>query len=301
MFCYVISFFANPIPYMKKSLVSILSVCFFLCALLSVSAEDHKHKLHEIGERIKQAVKAGKITEKEGWAKWHAVLREHGHHEDDKHEDHHEEDQWEEAEELEHEIEIRVLEFELERIEHEHEMQRMEWDHERECMERDFDRERREWDMENMQWDMRRKQIEMQMRGGPRPGGMSPHGARPPHGIKPSHPHRGSGPKPDMRRGGPPRGMIPPMSREHGHHHAKKHCDSKRGASSSAKGKSDCGKCEGKSCCGKCKSGCDKKDSCKKGECNKSESCPKKDSSCKKGEKSCPDKKEDCPKKKRKK
>ena len=43
----------------------------------------------------------------------------------------------------------------------------------------------------------------------------------------------------------------------------------KRGVSSSTKGKSDCGKSscgkkDGKSCCGKCKSGCDKKDSCKK-------------------------------------
>ena len=274
---------------MKKSLVSILSVCFFLCLMLSVSAEDHKHKLHEIGERIKQAVKAGKITEKEGWAKWHAVLREHGHHEDDEdHDDHHDEDEWEEAEELEREIEIRELEFELDRLEHEHEMQRMEWNHERERVERDFDRERREWDMEELEYsifmDKHRKQLEMQVRGGIRP-----------------HPHNGSGPKPDMRRGGPPKGMIPPMSRGHGHDHAKKPCDSKRGAPSAAKGKSDCGKNEEKSCCGKCKSGCDKKESCKKGECKKSESCPKKDSSCKKGKKTCPDKKEECPKKKRKK
>ena len=291
MFCYVISIFVNLKPSMKKSLLSILFVCFSLLGIISLSGEDHKHKLHEIGERIKQAVKAGKITEKEGWAKWNAVLREHGHDEDD-HDDHHDEDDWEEAEELEREIEIRELEFELERLEHEHEMERMEWNHERERMERDFDRERREWDMENMQWDMRRKQIEMQMRGGPRPGGMPPHGARPPHGMKPPHLHRGSGPKPDMRRGGPPRGMMLPMSREHGHDHAKKPCDSKRGSSSSAKGKSDCGKSpcekkEGKSCCGKCKAGCDKKESCKKGECKKSESCP--------------NKKEDCPKKKRKK
>ena len=182
---------------MKKSLVFILSVSMFLCAMISVSAEDHKHELHKIGERIKEAVKTGKITEKEGWAKWHAVLREHGHHEDDEdHDDHHDQDKWEEAEDLEREIEIRELEFELERIEHEHEMQRMEWDHERERMESDFDRERREWDMQNMQWDMRRKQMEMQMRGGPRP-----------------------------------RGMMPPMSRGHGHghDHAKKPVDSKRG------------------------------------------------------------------------
>jgi hypothetical protein len=292
MICNKSLVFYQPHAHMKKTLLPILTLAVYLLGSISVTAEDHKHKLHEIGERIKQAVKAGKITEKEGWAKWHAVLREHGHHEDD-YDDDRDEDEWEEAEELEREIEIRELEFELESLEHEHEMQRMEWDHERERMERDFDRERREWDMENLQWDMRRKQMEMQMRGGPRPGGFPPHGA---------------GPKPDMRRGGPPRGMIPPMSRGHGHghDHAKKPCDSKRGSSTTTKGKSDCDKSscdkkEGKSCCGKCKSGCDKKESCQKGECKKSESCPKKDSSCKKGEKSCPDKKEECPTKKRKK
>ena len=101
---------------MKKSLISLLSVCFFLCGMISVSGEDHKHELHKIGERIKQAVKAGKMTEKEGWAKWHAVQREHGHH-DEQEGEYHEEDEWEEAEELEREIEILELEFELERIE----------------------------------------------------------------------------------------------------------------------------------------------------------------------------------------
>ena len=250
LLCFVMKFHFsfNPIPYMKKSLVSILSVCIFLCAMMSLSAEDHKHELHKIGERIKEAVKTGKITEKEGWAKWHAVLREHGEAHEEEHEGEEDERDWGEIEELEHEIEIRELEFELERLEQEHDMQLMELNYERERMQREFDRERRDWDMENLQWDMRRKQMEMQMRGGPRP-----------------------------------RGMMPPMSRGHGHGHghAKKPCDSKRGASSAAKGKSDCdkspcGKKEGKSCCGKCKSGSDKKESCKKGECKKSESCPKK-------------------------
>ncbi len=105
-----------------------------------------------------------------------------------------------------------------------------------------------------------------------------------------------------MRRGGPPKGIFPPMGNRPGMHFGKKpdrpdfHQKSfghKKGPSPFSRGKpecgkSDCGKKDGKSCCGKCKSGCDKKDSCKKGE-------------CKKGEKSCPDKKEDCPKKKRKK
>ena len=161
---------------MKKSLVSILSVCFFLCLMLSVSAEDHKHKLHEIGERIKQAVKAGKITEKEGWMKWHAVLREHEEGHEDEHEGEEDERGWAEVEELEHEIEIRELEFELERLEQEHDMQLMQLNHERERMQREFDRERRDWDMENLQWDMRRKQMEMQIRGGHRPSGTQPEG-----------------------------------------------------------------------------------------------------------------------------
>ena len=154
---------------MKKSLLSILTIFLFFFGIISVSGEDHKHELHQIGERIKQAVKAGKITEKEGWTKWHAVLREHGHEEDEDHEDHEWEDEdedWGGIENLEHEIEIRELEFELERLEHMHDMQRMELNHERERMQRDFDRERREWDMESLQWDMRRKQMEMEMRDG---------------------------------------------------------------------------------------------------------------------------------------
>ena len=315
MICNKTIVFYQPHAHMKKTLLPILTLVVYLLGSISVTAEDHKHKLHEIGERIKQAVKAGKITEKEGWAKWHAVIREHGHEEGD--EDHHKARRKmmsEEAEELERQIEIRELEFELESLEHEHEIQRMEWDHERESMERDFDRERRQWDMENMQRDMRRKQMEMQMRGGPKPGGMPPHGAHPPHGMKPPHPHQGSGPKPDMRRGAPTKGIFPPIGNRPGMHFGKKpgrpdfHSKSfglKRGPSPLSRGKpecgkSDCGKSDGKPDCGKGKSVCDKKESCKTGECKKSESCPKKDSSCKKGEKSCPDKKEDCPKKKRK-
>ena len=79
--------FYQPQAHMKKTLLSILTLVVYFLGSFSASAEDHKHKLHEIGERIKQAVKAGKITEKEGWAKWHAVLREHGHDEDDDHHD----------------------------------------------------------------------------------------------------------------------------------------------------------------------------------------------------------------------
>ena len=260
---------------MKKLLVSILSICFFLCAMISVSADDHKHELHKMGERIKQAVKAGKITEKEGWEKWHAVLREHGHDDEEEHDDHEwdeDEEEWGEVEELEHEIEIRELEFELERLEQEHDMQLMQLNHERERMQREFDRERRDWDMENLQWDMRRKQMEMQMREGHRSGGMPPQG----HG---SHSK--------MRRGGPHKGMIAPMGRGPGHGPAR---DGKTCPDS--KGKSDCGKKNEKSACKKGKEECGKKDACKSGGCNKSGSCSKKDSaSCKKDTKSCPSEK----------
>ena len=260
---------------MKKLLVSILSICFFLCAMISVSADDHKHELHKMGERIKQAVKAGKITEKEGWEKWHAVLREHGHDDEEEHDDHEwdeDEEEWGEVEELEHEIEIRELEFELERLVNEHQMELMELNHERERMQREFDRERRDWDMENLQWDMRRKQMEMQMRGGHRPSGTHPQG----HGSLSK-----------MRRGGPHKGMMSPMAKGPGHGPAR---DGKTCPDS--KGKSDCGKKNEKSACKKGKEECGKKDACKSGGCNKSGSCSKKDSaSCKKDTKSCPSEK----------
>ena len=261
---------------MKKSLVSILSVCFFLCLMLSVSAEDHKNKLHEIGERIKQAVKAGKITEKEGWMKWHAVLREHEEGHEDEHEGEEDERGWAEVEELEHEIEIRELEFELERLEQEHDMQLMQLNHERERMQREFDRERRDWDMENLQWDIRRKQMEMQIRGGHRPSGMPPQG----HG---SHSK--------MRRGGPHKGMITPIGRGPGHGPAR---DGKTCPDS--KGKSDCGKKNEKSACKKGKEECGKKDACKSGGCSKKDSA-----ACKKGGGTCPLEKQECSKKKKKK
>ena len=83
MICNKTIVFYQPHAHMKKTLLSILTLLVYFLGSFSASAEDHKHKLHEIGERIKQAVKAGKITEKEGWAKWHAVLREHGHNEEE--------------------------------------------------------------------------------------------------------------------------------------------------------------------------------------------------------------------------
>ena len=237
---------------MKKSLVSIFSVCLFLFGMISVFGDDHKHELHEIGERIKQAVKLGKITEKEGWAKWYAVLREHGH--DDEHDEHEwEEDEEErgEVEELEREIEIRKFEFELERMEREFDRERREWEYEMERMERDFDRERREWDMENLEWDMRRNQMEMEMRGGPK------------------------------------REMFSPVGRVERHDHAR---DSKDYLDSNCK--SDCGKQNKQSECKKGKAVQNKKGCCQSGGCEKSDSCSKKDTACcNKDTKSCPSKK----------
>ena len=109
----------------------------------------------------------------------------------------------------------------MERLEHEHEMQRMEWDHERERMERDFDRERREWDMENLQWDMRRKQMEMQMRWTQAWWHASPW-CTSSAWYEASHPPRFWTTKPDMRRGGPPKGIFPPMGNRPGMHFGKK-------------------------------------------------------------------------------
>lgn len=127
-----------------------------------VSADGHKGKLRDIGERIKKAVKSGEISEKEGWSKWNAVVREHGHDEED--EDWNDED--EEIERLHREIEIRQLHFELDRVEHEQNLKRKELEHQLERMERDFDRERGEWDMERMQLDKQRESMERQFRGG---------------------------------------------------------------------------------------------------------------------------------------
>jgi hypothetical protein len=241
--------------FMKKLNLFFVFV-FFLFGVSAGSADDHPQDLEQIGERIKKAVKAGKLSEKEGWAKWHAALRKLD--QDD------EGDEWGEIAELEQQIEIRALEFELERMEHQHEMERLEWEQQIERMKHDFDRERREWSMDQKQWEMRRKQMDIQLRA--RPHGMPPHLNVHPKG------HHGHGDAPRVDGGRP-----------------------------GSKKESSYGKKDGKSCCGKCKSGCEKKESCKKDECKKAGDSPSKDSSCKKGKKSCPDKKDDCHKKNQKK
>ena len=242
---------------------SILSTLFFIfCVTISVYGKDHKQELHQISDRIKQAVKAGKITEKEGWAKWHNVLRDQGRHLKGIHGDD-EDEYWGVLKELKLEIKTLELEFELERLEHEHDIQRMEWNHERERMKRDFERERREWDMGNLQLDVRRKQMEMQMRGG------MPH-----HGILPAHPHGGRATT-DLPGGTPPNAMPHPMGRGAGQMQevvGRENPNSKR-------------KSGGK----KEKVGSDKKESCKLGRCSE------------KGAKSFPDKNKECSKQKKKK
>ena len=124
-------------------------ISIFLFASFSVQAKDHKPKLHEMGNRIKQAVKSGKISEEEGWEKWRAVQRQHAHHKEVEYK--HDADDWDDIDELEHEIEIRAIEFELERMEQDHEFERLKWEHQMERMQHDFDRERKEWAIHDMQ------------------------------------------------------------------------------------------------------------------------------------------------------
>ena len=255
---------------MKKSTVAVIILNILFFGMISVSGEDHKHELYKIGERIKRAVDAGKITEKEGWAKWHAVQREHGHYQGTKHGDDEVED-LRMVKELEHEIELLELEFELERLEHEHDIQRMEWSHQRERMKRDFDRERREWDMGNLQLDKHRKHMEMQMRLD------MPH-----HGARPVHPYEG--PRPNLQRGGPRPAMPHPTRKGPSVEKAegvKAHPNTKE--------KSECRKDQEESNCTKEKKRGGKKESRKPGKCSL------------KGSKSCPDKDNECSEKRKKK
>jgi hypothetical protein len=218
---------------------------FFLLGVLVGSADDHQQGLEQIGERIKKAVQAGKLSQREGWAKWHAAIRKLD--QDD------EGDEWGEIAELEQQIEIRALEFELERMEHQHEIERLEWEHQMERIKHDFDRERREWSIDQKQWEMRRKQMDIQLRA--RPHGMPHH---------PSH------------RKAHPRG-------HHGHEDAPivdgPRSGTKKESNCGKKGgKSCCGEC--KSGCDK-KDSC-KKSECKKSEpCPKKDSsCKKEEKAC---------------------
>ena len=133
---------------MMKKLIScfLIPVYFsFVCAF--ALADDQVDELRKIGEQIKQAVKAGKISEKESWSKWDSVLSEYEVKRQQEIAD------FNNIEELKEQIEVRELRFELDRMVHEHEIERLRWEQKIERMEQDFKRERRLWQEEQMHWE----------------------------------------------------------------------------------------------------------------------------------------------------
>lgn len=133
-----------------------LSVVLFALHTVPAGADGHKEELKMIGQRIKQAVKEGKLTEKEAWAKWEALQEKyHEHEEMDESDDR--------IMELEMELKARELEMEIERMEKEHELEMRALDFQLQRMESDFDRERRDWEMERMHWDRERHEMERRM------------------------------------------------------------------------------------------------------------------------------------------
>ena len=177
---------------MKKTFLSIFTLVVYLLGSFSATAEDHKHKLHEIGERIKEAVRDGKLTEKEGWAKWKAVQEKyHDHGVMDESDDR--------IVELELEMKARELEMEIERMEKEHELEIRALDFQLQRMESEFDQERRDWEMERMHWDRERHEMERRMQT------HDPyHRDRPPHQAG-----QGEGPRRE-----PPMSVRPPQGRQ---------------------------------------------------------------------------------------
>ena len=133
-----------------------LSVVLFLMHSIPAGADGHEDELKMIGQRIKEAVRDGKLTDKEGWAKWKAVQEEyHDHEEMDESDDR--------IVELELEMKARELEMEIERMEKEHELEIRALDFQLQRMENDFDRERRDWEMERIHWDRERRDMERRM------------------------------------------------------------------------------------------------------------------------------------------
>ena len=174
---------------MKNS--TFLSVVLFLMHSIPAGADGHEDELKMIGQRIKKAVRDGKLTEKEGWAKWKAVQEEYHDHEvmDESNN---------RIVELELEMKARELEMEIERMEKEHELEIRALDFQLQRMESEFDRERRDWEMERMHWDRERHEMERRMQS------HSPH-----HRDRPSHQ---AGPGEGPRRG-PPMSVRPPQGR----------------------------------------------------------------------------------------
>ena len=188
-FCY--KFLSNPFTPPPMKIPTFLSVVLFVLHVVPAGADGHKEELKMIGQRIKQAVKEGKLTEKEAWAKWKAVQEKyHDHEEIDESDDR--------IVELELEMKARELEMEIERMEKEHELEIRALDFQLQRMESEFDRERRDWEMERMHWDRERHEMERRMQS------HDPHHRdRPPHQAGP-----GEGP-----RRGPPMSERPHQGR----------------------------------------------------------------------------------------
>ena len=176
-FCY--KFLSNPNTPPPMKITTFLSVVLFVFHAVPAGADGHKEELKMIGQRIKQAVKEGKLTEKEAWAKWEAVQEKY-----------HDHGKMEESEdrimELEMELKARELEMEIERMEKEHESEMRELDFQMQRMESDFDRERRDWEMEHMHWDRERREMERRMQS------HNPH--------HPDRSHQQAGPREGPRR-----------------------------------------------------------------------------------------------------
>ena len=158
-----------------------LSVVLFALHTVPAGVDGHEDELKMIGQRIKQAVKEGKLTEKEAWAKWEAVQEKyHDHEEIDESDDR--------IVELELEMKALELEMEIERMEKEHELEIRALDFQLQRMESEFDRERRNWEMERMHWDRERHEMERRMQShDPHHRDRSPHQV----GSREGH-HRGS-------------------------------------------------------------------------------------------------------------
>lgn len=175
-FCY--KFLSNPFTPPPMKIPTFLSVVLFVLHVVPAGADGHKEELKMIGQRIKQAVKEGKLTEKEAWAKWEALQEKyHEHEEMDESDDR--------IMELEMELKARELEMEIERMEKEHEFEMRELDFQLQRMESDFDRERRDWEMERMHWDRERHEMERRMQShDPHHRDRSPHQAGPREGPR---------------------------------------------------------------------------------------------------------------------
>ena len=175
-FCYKFLSNTNSPPPMK--IPTFLSIILFVLYAIPAGADGHKEELKMIGQRIKQAVKEGKLTEKEAWAKWEAVQEKY-----------HDHGKTEESDdrimELEMELKARELEMEIERMEKEHEFEMQDLDFQLQRMESDFDRERRDWEMERMHWDRERREMERRMQShDPHHRDRSPHQSGPREGPR---------------------------------------------------------------------------------------------------------------------